>query len=98
MPIYRADNNKVIDTEKLQEIVSTTYQGQYGPVNQTYYRAEKSKNWYKVTESSWSGHGDISGAELLDPAEAARIVLIHKPENSVQYPELSQYLEEAVDW
>lgn len=99
MAKYTADNNKVVDTDKMERVLDLDYEGSYGTVRRGLYRTKKSHNWYRVSESSWSGCGNISDAEALD-CEAVSILLaeeMDEEEISERYPEISEYLQEAID-
>lgn len=96
---YTATNGKVIDTDKMESIKDCSYDGQYGNVDSTLYRTPKTHNWYLVSESSWGGEGDISGAEAISLQTAAEMVLEDEDEDDIrtQYPELAPYIDQVID-
>ena len=101
MSKYKADNGKIIETNRMDLVISTDFDGQYGYVHQYVFRAPKSHNWYLITESSWSGEGSISRAESLPLEDAAKRVVLEliadKDDLVEKYPELEPYIGEVLD-
>ena len=97
MARYKASNGRIIDTKKIDCILTGAYKGQYGRVSQDTYRAGCSGNWYRVAESSWSGGGEISSATAITQKEATELVMEHCPERIDDFPELEPFLADVVD-
>lgn len=97
MARYKADNDKIIDTDNLEHILEMGHKGQYGRVNCDLYRAKLSNNWYMVSESTWAGDGNISRAELVSHIDAARDIMRVCPEDKDKYPELQDSYPQVSD-
>ena len=97
MARYNADNGKVVDTDKMESILDLSYEGCYGNVDSTLYRTKNSHMWYEVSESSWGGEGNISGASEMPLGEVAALIMEHCPDDAEQYPELAPHLAEVID-
>lgn len=96
---YKADNGKVVDTDKMEHVLDMDYEGCYGIVRCDLYRTRKSHTWYKVSESSWAGNGNISDAEVLSYEEVACLMAEEMEEEEIQdrYPEISKCLDSVID-
>jgi len=94
---YRADNQLVVDTTKMELVLETGHDGQYGWVREELYRTKTSHNWYLITESSWSGGCSLSSAELFKYHEAAGLVMRHCPSRIDRYPELLPVVKDVID-
>jgi len=97
MATYRANNGRVVDTDKMDNIADLSHEGCYGNVDCTLYRTRKSHQWYIVSESSWAGDGSISNAEAIGLTEAAGLIMEHCPDEISDYPELAPHVSEVVD-
>ncbi len=99
MAKYIADNGKVVDTDSMECVVTGSYRGQYGRVSRDYYRTQKSHNWYRVEESSWSGECSISSATHISFEAAATVVALYFTRDDIirNFPELSKGLDVIVD-
>ena len=97
MGVYKADNGKIVDTDKMERVLDLDYNGCYGNVRCDLYRTKKSHQWYKVSESSWSGCGNISDAEHMTLDEIAALVMEHDADIIEDYPELASYVDQVID-
>ena len=97
MSVYKADNGKVVNTEKMERVIKLSYEGTYGIVRCDLYRTKKSHQWYKISESSWCGNGSISNAKHMDLKDVASLIMEHAGESISNYPELSQYVSIVID-
>ncbi len=97
MATYKASNGKVVDESKMDNVADLSYEGCYGNVDSTLYRTRKSHQWYIISESSWCGEGNISGAEAISLKEATELVLEHDPDSIGDYPELAAYIPQVTD-
>ena len=94
---YKATNGKIVNTDKMTVVVDLDFNGQYGVVDSILYRTRKSHNWYIVSESSWSGRGNISEAEAISFEQAAALVMEHCAAEIGHYPELKDVIASVVD-
>ena len=96
---YKADNGKVVDTDKLDRVLNMDYDGCYGTVRCDLYRTQRTHNLYKVSESPWAGYGNISEAEEVSLEEVASLLAeeLAPEEIKERYPEVSQHVEAAID-
>ncbi|MCR4293671.1 MAG: hypothetical protein NUV76_12430 [Candidatus Kuenenia sp.] len=100
MAKYKADNGKIVETDTMEHVLNMDYHGGYGNVQCDLYRTRKSHVWYKISESSWSGTGSISDAEVQSMSEVASMVarVMEVAEIQEKYPEISiQHLDAAID-
>ena len=81
----------------MKRIIDLSYKGVYGYVRSELYRTKKTFNWYRVSESSWSGNGSISTARVVDPEEAVSIIMLYCPSDIQDYPELEGFVAAAID-
>lgn len=94
---YKANNGKVVETDKMDRIIDLDYEGQYGQVTCDLYRTRRSHNWYKISESSWAGDGAISDAVAISLEEAASLIMEDDPDSISDYPELLPYRDQVID-
>lgn len=96
---YIADNDKVVDTKKMELVVSDNYQGAYGLVDYCLYRTTKSHRWYFVEKSRWCGCESIDDATEQSIEEALQIIGTKKDleEIFVKYPELRGAAATVID-
>ena len=97
MGTYKADNGKIVDTSKMEGVLDLDYDGCYGTVRCDLYRTRKSHQWYKVSESSWSGCGNISGAEHMTLDEVTALIMEHDADIINNYPELVSCVDQVID-
>lgn len=93
MARYRADNGKIVDTDKMDYILDLSYEG----CDVELYRTKKSHTWYQVSESRWSGEGNISGADEMPLKDVTAIIMEQCPDDINEYPELLPFASEVVD-
>jgi len=97
MARYKADNGKIVDTDKMDYILDLSYEGCYGCVDSSLYRTKKSHTWYLVRENSWQENCSISCAEKMALRKAAAFIMEHRPGDVQDYPELEPYIPETID-